>query len=193
MCLNSVPHVSPLTLALLRHGFLLPVNVFLFIYCRYEEYPYPRWEFLGDCVRGTNVCASPQSSPSNQTASSASFRDTSNPPLHRILVAGAGTGRFGLQLAVQQPSGTEVTLLDQSAASLAYAKRMAERLSVGDNVKVMQRDLLSLQPNQDGLFDLIVSNGVLHHLEVPEEGLSALVRVLKPNGAFPVCVISGLS
>lgn len=159
----------------------------------YEANPYPRWrgapaspaadlrEGLGG-LPGVDADALPDA------------------PL-RTLIAGCGTGYEAVDLAMTDPT-LAITAIDLSAASLAYAKRMAGALGV-EGIEFVQGDILcvprrkpgpSIGPvatgarpspgKKEGEFDLIVSTGVLHHLENPADGLAALVAVLRPGGVI---------
>ena len=101
----------------------------------------------------------------------------STPP--RILIAGCGTGRHAIQTALRFQD-CEVIGLDLSRTSLAYAKRMAQRLDIA-NVKFLQGDILALGALADR-FDVIESSGVLHHLADPMAGWRVLKDLLVPGG-----------
>lgn len=108
----------------------------------------------------------------------------------RILIAGCGTTE-AVRWALAAPSA-EVTGIDFSARSLAMAQTSAERLAL-DNVRLLQRDIMSLSPEDaelGGPFDLIVSFGVVHHLSDPAAGLARLTPLLTPEGALQLMVYS---
>ena len=65
-----------------------------------------------------------------------------------------------------------------------FARRLrtlAETLGV-DTIDFVQGDILDL--NDQGPFDVIVSTGVIHHMDRPEAGLQALAGVLAPTGVM---------
>jgi SAM-dependent methyltransferase/Tfp pilus assembly protein PilF len=97
----------------------------------------------------------------------------------RILVAGCGTGRDALWLA-SNIAGSKVLGVDLSLSSLAYARRMADRLHVR-NVEFRHGDILRL-PELAERFDCIASTGVLHHMREPLAGLRAIAKLLRPGG-----------
>ncbi|MEQ8398178.1 class I SAM-dependent methyltransferase [Thalassobaculum sp.] len=106
----------------------------------------------------------------------------------RILVAGGGTGDSTLFFAkyLRDIGGNgRVVHLDQSAAANEI---IATRLSRFDlnNVDIQERSLLDLDPQEDGLFDYINCNGVLHHLPSPVEGLHRLSSVTRPDGGLGI-------
>lgn len=64
--------------------------------------------------------------------------------------------------------------------SLRLAKGFRDRYAI-QNAAFLQMNLFR-PPFRDESFDLIISNGVLHHTGDPEGGLAALVKKLKPGG-----------
>lgn len=135
---------------------------------QYEESPYPRWHRLP-------------------------FDPYVNLPPHggavhaasRLLVAGCGTGRHPLKIAMTS-THQEIWAMDLSLASLAYAMRKADDYGI-KNVKFVQGDILELE-GVDISFDVISCVGVLHHLDSPMSGLTALSKKLVPNGQLNLAV-----
>lgn len=154
--------------------------VSLEVRAQYEENPYPRWlsfdrwppvsfgawiaEEVPDRDAQRGLAASP-----------------------RLLVAGCGTGVETLSLATRLPEA-RIVALDLSLASLAYAKRMAQRLGFR-NVEFRHADILGLAGLEER-FDLVYSTGVLHHLRDPSAGVRALARLLSPGGLLKVGLYS---
>jgi len=89
----------------------------------------------------------------------------------RVLDAGCGTGEFAER--VQRETGADVRAVDLSPRMVA--------LTAARGVPAHPADLQSL-PLDDGTFDVVVANWVLHHVEDLERGLSELARVLRPGG-----------
>jgi SAM-dependent methyltransferase/tetratricopeptide (TPR) repeat protein len=137
---------------------------------QYEENPYPRWTF-----NGTPAAAA---SPPGQA-----------PAPRDALIAGCGTGLSTVEFA-RQARATRILAVDLSLASLRYAKRMADKLGLG-NVEFAQADILRL-----GLlarqFDFIDSSGVLHHMADPWAGWRILVSLLRPGGVMQISLYSEL-
>ena len=138
---------------------------------QYEENPYPRWVA--------------------RRASAQSVRRSAASPQHApdVLIAGCGTGLSTIEFARQMRSA-HILAIDLSLTSLSYAKRMAEKLGLGD-IEFAQADLLSLG-SIGRQFDFIDASGVLHHLADPWQGWRVLLSLLRPGGAMQVGLYSGL-
>ncbi|HVZ51723.1 MAG TPA: class I SAM-dependent methyltransferase [Pseudolabrys sp.] len=95
-------------------------------------------------------------------------------PQMRVGEFGCGPGRGTMYLV--QKFG-DVTALDLSRNSLMLARSRAPR------ARYVQASNLSL-PFADASFDIVVSDGVIHHTPNPYRAFSENVRVLKPGGAF---------
>ena len=129
---------------------------------QYEENPYPRW------WRMTDLSLIEQ------------YGEKS------ILIAGCGTGWEALEIALANESAS-VTALDLSRSSLAFAQRQAIKYGA-KNIKFFQGDILELQAPPS--FDVIVSSGVLHHMQKPLDGLCALRQVLRDDGIIRLALYS---
>ena len=81
--------------------------------------------------------------------------------------------------------------IDLSLSSLAYAKRQTEELGI-TSIKYMQGDILKLK-KLDKQFDIIESVGVLHHMDNPMDGWTALVDCLKEGGLMRIGLYSELA
>ena len=107
----------------------------------------------------------------------------------KVLVAGCGTGQHILN--TQRYKNAQITGIDISLSSLAYAQRKTSELGI-DNVELIQMDILEVDL-LDEQFDIIESSGVLHHMNDPSQGLNALVDVLKNNGFLKLGLYSELA
>tara|TARA_R110002073_G_scaffold10970_6_gene51003 strand:- start:52 stop:2154 length:2103 start_codon:yes stop_codon:yes gene_type:complete len=147
---------------------------------QYEENPYPRWRSLnyatptdyGQALAAELQGFTPPSFLHNQTI--------------RVLIAGCGTGKHALQVA-KYFRNVEVTAIDLSKASLAYATKQARQHQV-TNIEFFQADILELQSRNQ--YHIIESSGVLHHMEDPLEGWRALTKLLVPGGLMKVGLYS---
>ncbi len=104
--------------------------------------------------------------------------DLSRAPRERVLDDGCGGGRYSV--ALKRLGFAEVVGVDWSAEGIAVANaRVAEAKIQG--VSYRQADVLNL-PFADGEFDVVFSNGVLHHTYDTQRGVNELHRVMKPGG-----------
>jgi SAM-dependent methyltransferase len=164
--------------AIRAHGASIPRitgiedGVSLAVQHQYEENPYPRWVSVprrpGAELREELKSKFPQ----------ADIRGGDSAATLNVLIAGCGTGQQVPEYSSYPRAKT--LAVDLSRASLAYAKYKADGLGLRD-VEFAQADILKL-----GLppasYDLVVSTGVLHHLEDPEAGWRRLISLLKPDG-----------
>jgi 2-polyprenyl-3-methyl-5-hydroxy-6-metoxy-1,4-benzoquinol methylase len=126
---------------------------------QYEEHPYPRWLSL-------------------HRPAIVDLKE------RRILVAGCGTGRDAITLALRHPAAT-IDAVDISRRSLGYAMRKARELGA-KNIRFRLADLRQL----DGSYDAIHANGVIHHLADPVEGLWSLRTMLNDGGEIVAAIYS---
>jgi SAM-dependent methyltransferase len=147
---------------------------------QYEEHPYPRWFSL---ERPASV--SPAEWISGQLLGTGAL--SSIPDAPRVLVAGSGTGREAIGLAIGI-TGARVLALDLSLSSLAYAKRQAKELGVR-NIEFAHGDILQLDALGEQ-FDIVHSVGVLHHMRDPDAGLGMLLRVSRPGALMKLGLYS---
>ena len=96
----------------------------------------------------------------------------------RVLEAGCGTGQLSNFLGMGW--GRTVIGADLCLNSLRLAKTFRDRCSI-ENAHFVQMNLFC-PPFPDATFDLVISNGVLHHTSDPEGGFHAIARKLKPGG-----------
>ena len=101
-----------------------------------------------------------------------------------ILVAGCGSAQAAYY-ACRNPNW-KITGIDISESSLAHQKKLKERHNLS-NLRLEKLNLTEIgRLGSD--FDFIVSTGVLHHLENPKEGLTALRDVLRRDGLMNLMV-----
>lgn len=135
----------------------------------YEENPYPRWRSLS--LYGVDTAAAVQ-------------------PDRTILVAGCGTGRQSLAVALNA-CRAHVTALDLSRASLGYAARKTAEYGVR-NIDFVHGDILEAG-RLARQFDRIECAGVLHHMDDPMAGWRVLCGLLKPGGTMRIGLYSELA
>ncbi|MFZ0717878.1 class I SAM-dependent methyltransferase, partial [Mycobacterium sp.] len=98
----------------------------------------------------------------------------------RILDAGCGTGQRLLAVAKSYPKAQFVGL-DMTAASIAVAEDLSRRHGIR-NVEFCRSELLDFSPGCT--FDVILSIGVVHHLENPSRGIQFLTSLLSETGVL---------
>lgn len=134
---------------------------------QYEEFPYPRWSGIDGAV--------------------------THPQLHnvapgrRVLNAGCGTGREALLCKAARPQA-QLTAIDLSLASLAYAIRQSREQDV-DDIRFAQADILKLG-TLGTQYEVIFSAGVLHHMGDHDKGLQVLADILAPGGHMMLALYS---
>ena len=149
----------------------------------YEHNPYPRWIDLErpgvvDAVQFI------------ETLTGRTVQGTSTRP--SILVAGCGTGRQPIQVALQF-TDSDVLAIDLSRASLGYAARETIEHRV-PNLTFARADLLELELGLAGReFTIISCSGVLHHLADPLVGWRRLLRQLAPGGVMKIGLYSTIA
>ena len=150
------------------------------VQAQYETAPYPRW---------LHIAAEDRSAVAESLARRFEHWKPARAfgPGSRALVLGCGTGYEPIELALREPE-FEVTAVDLSLASLAYAMRKAEDLGLG-NIRFLHGDLLELR-EIDGTFDLVSASGVLHHMRDPLAGWEAALSWLAVGGLMRVGLYS---
>jgi ubiquinone/menaquinone biosynthesis C-methylase UbiE len=104
-----------------------------------------------------------------------------------VLEAGCGIATDGVQFA---RGGANYTGVDFSPTALELAER---RFGLsGLPGRFVQRSLTEL-PFPDASFDLVYSNGVIHHIPETERVVAEFHRVLRPGGAALVMVYHAAS
>lgn len=152
----------------------------------YIENPYPRWI---EAETNANF-RSLQYPEFYRVVDSPAWDASSGLKFDNILVAGCGTGWHPISRAMTFP-WIEITAIDLSPVSLAYARMMAEKLGVR-NVRFEQGDLLDLG-DRFGTFNVVECIGTLHHLKDPDAGLRQLLRHLDPGGILRLGYYSKLA
>lgn len=154
------------------------------VQAQYEAQPYPRWFALGAATPLWLGQRLQQVLPGYIPASEYFEPDLA------VLIAGCGTGRHALRVAVEYRQ-SRVLALDLSRASLAYALAQAEKLAI-KSVEFMQADILDLAA-MARRFAVIESVGVLHHMADPMAGWSILRGLLAPQGLMQIGLYSRLA
>lgn len=135
----------------------------------YEETPFPNYDDL-DSRESLTAKA--------QRSIFARLLDEQIPVGSYVLEAGCGTGQFTNFLGMSW--GRAVIGADLCLNSLHLAKHFRDRHSIR-NAHFLQMNLFH-PPFRPESFDIVISNGVLHHTSDPQEGFRSILRALKPGG-----------
>lgn len=135
----------------------------------YEQTPFPNYDDL-DSRESLSVKA--------RRGVFARLLDEQIPRPALVLEAGCGTGQLSNFLGMGW--GRKVIGGDLCLNSLRLAKSFRDRCAI-NNAHFVQMNLFR-PPFPDETFDLVISNGVLHHTSDPEGGFHAIARKLKPGG-----------
>jgi SAM-dependent methyltransferase len=154
---------------------------------QYESAPYPRWTRLGLPQRGEEFRAGIA-----QCFEPGRLAFTERP--FEILVAGCGTGKSAIQLALGFGANAKVLAIDLSAASLAYAARLAQRYGAS-NIAFLQADIEEIGTFSDfrQRFSVIDCSGVLHHMKDTFSGWRSVLECLAPHGLMRVGLYSAIA
>ena len=98
-----------------------------------------------------------------------------------ILEAGCGTGQLSIALSRY---ARQIYGIDISKGSLIEAKQFINSNDI-KSVHLFRMNIFKLF-FEENTFDVIISNGVLHHTYNPKLAFSKLVRVLKPGGIIVI-------
>lgn len=99
-----------------------------------------------------------------------------------ILEAGTGKGHFAVTLA---RLGFELVSFDCSEEQLRVARENLEKNNLAHLVRLVKEDGEGLSFG-DGLFDIVFSVNMVHHLKNTYQVISELIRVLKPGGKLVI-------
>ncbi|TXR53398.1 class I SAM-dependent methyltransferase [Reinekea thalattae] len=156
-------------------------EISLAVKAQYEANPYPRWSHLGYNTP-TNYGRALEQELENFRAP-----EFFNMGAIKVLIAGCGTGQHALRVA-KYFRNVEVTAIDITRRSLAYAQKKAEQYGI-ENITFMNLDILDLDALQ-GEFHVIECSGVLHHMQDPSVGLAKLKTKLAANGLIKLGLYS---
>ena len=95
----------------------------------------------------------------------------------KILEAGCGTGQLSISLSRYM---REIYAIDISEGSLIEAKKFIKKNQI-KSVNLIKMNIFNLFFKNE-FFDVIISNGVLHHTHDPELAFKKLCEKLKKNG-----------
>ena len=97
-----------------------------------------------------------------------------------ILDVGTGPARIPIALCAADPSA-RVLGLDLAGAMLDRARRNIEEAGLSGRIEVARGDAKGLA-FEDGRFEAVVSNSIVHHVPAPAPALAEMVRLVAPGG-----------
>ena len=153
----------------------------------YEKNPYPRYRY-SDYKNSKLARPIYESIETETTKKNLSFTEELKSPAAtpKVLIAGCGTGNQ--VIVASRYKNAAITAIDLSSSSLAYTIRKTKEYKM-TNATLKQIDLLDVSDLGE-IFDIIECSGVLHHMEKPSNGLSALINQLKPGGYIKLALYS---
>ncbi|HEX4072135.1 MAG TPA: class I SAM-dependent methyltransferase [Planctomycetaceae bacterium] len=97
-----------------------------------------------------------------------------------ILDVGTGTAQIPIELC-GRPGHWHITAADLAQSMLDVAAENIGAARLGEWIKLQHLDAKRL-PFENGQFDVVMSNSIIHHIPAPEECLAEMVRVVTPGG-----------
>lgn len=97
-----------------------------------------------------------------------------------VLDLGTGTALIPIELC-ERFEDCRVLAVDMAAHMLDLAKYNLEMASLTERIELSQVDAKGLE-YEDGDFDAVISNSIVHHIPEPKNCLSEAVRVTKSGG-----------
>src|SRR5580692_1988379 len=95
----------------------------------------------------------------------------------RALDVGAGEGADAIRLA---KLGYEVDAVEVSSVGAKKIECFAEEAGVHDRLRVFSSDVLDFKP--DGLYDVVICNGVLHYIKDKQSVIELMQQATRPGG-----------
>lgn len=101
---------------------------------------------------------------------------------HLLLDVGTGTAQIPIELCRQFPDA-HVVAIDLAEHMLKIARSNVRRAGLHEHIKIKHVDAKKL-PFEDGFFDAVISNSIVHHIPEPFTVLGEMVRVTRRGGAL---------
>lgn len=146
---------------------------------QYTDFPYPApiEEILDHISRGYAQGSSPDKIWPKL------FPEKSYKDDLRVLIAGCGTNQ-AIYHALKFPNSYHYAI-DVSEKSLEHVANSIKKYNI-DNLEIDKKDIADLTNQNE--FDYVISTGVIHHTEDPQNSLNKLVQATKQDGALFIMV-----
>ncbi|MBE9205547.1 class I SAM-dependent methyltransferase [Nostoc sp. LEGE 06077] len=99
-----------------------------------------------------------------------------------VLDAGTGTGRIPALIGQMRPQW-QLIAIDLAHNMLQIAAQHIQQTGLQQQISLELVDAKQL-PYANGMFDLVISNSLVHHLPDPLPFFQEIKRVIKPNGGL---------
>lgn len=100
-----------------------------------------------------------------------------------VLDVGTGTALIPVELCEQSKGEFRVMAIDMAVSMLDLAVYNIEASGLTQAIQLAQVDAKSMEFD-DGLFDIVMSNSIVHHIAEPLACLEQMVRVTRAGGAL---------
>ena len=99
-----------------------------------------------------------------------------------LLDVGTGTARIPIELA-KRSSSLQIIAVDLSEEMLKLGRQNVAAAGFAERITLFLVDAKGM-PFEDGTFDAVVSNSIVHHIPDPSHCFKEIVRLVKPGGSF---------
>ena len=99
-----------------------------------------------------------------------------------VLDVGTGTARIPILVSARLPSA-EVLGIDLSQEMLGIARTNVAAAGLASRISLSTEDAKKL-PHEDGAFDAVICNTILHHIPGPDAALREMLRVIRRGGVL---------
>lgn len=110
------------------------------------------------------------------------FAAEHNFEINHTLDLGTGTALIPIALC-QAHSTASVVAVDMAGEMLKLARQNVQTSELNDRIELQLLDAKDL-PFEDGQFDCLISNSIIHHIPEPKACVAEMVRVVEPGGVI---------
>lgn len=99
-----------------------------------------------------------------------------------VLDVGTGTAMIPALLC-DQHAAFKVMAIDMAISMLELGSYNVHASLRGDRIELVQADAKDLEYESE-MFDIVMSNGIVHHIHDPKQCIAEMIRVVQPGGAI---------